>query len=296
MKCGLVQILALAVLLGHTVSMLGWTVAMNIFGFLPIGLRDTLNPTEVVEDEHILDGIKLIKFTKSGKVRLMNTLDAKVDNMIQDFVAINFAQFKLKDYEKMYDMIDKLFDLENLIEKSKHEDSLIMLHDLNREILSLVKKLELEKENLNLLIDNKKIIRRKIITTLAKIKYMDPHHNVDIKLINNLHKITNVDFKNRGKHLSLGEIVKKLKQATNELDVDITDKYALVHKIYDLLHDISLENRQITKQDIRDTQSMRNVIGISIAVCAIVTLCIVLLIAVRNKHRVNTEVRLFERV
>ena len=76
----------------------------------------------------------------------------------------------------------------------------------------------------------------------------------------------------------------------------IAVKRTLVDKINTLLVDM-FKNKQIqTRCDTHDTQSMHNVIGISITVCAIVTLCIVLLIAVHNKHRTNAEFRLFDKV
>ena len=49
-----------------------------------------------------------------------------------------------------------------------------------------------------------------------------------------------------------------------------------------------------TWNDTLDTQSIRNVIGINITVCTIVTVCIVLLIAVYNRNQANTGVRLHD--
>ena len=67
------QILTVAMVLGYTVSMF-------IFEFLPIGLRDVLNPTEV-EDEYIVsDGIKLAKLTSDG-VKSIDKLRADVDDI-----------------------------------------------------------------------------------------------------------------------------------------------------------------------------------------------------------------------
>ena len=71
----------------------------------------------------------------------------------------------------------------------------------------------------------------------------------------------------------------------------VLDKYKILGEIDKILKYINEENRR-PRYDTPDTQSMRNVIDISIAVCAIVTLCIVLLIAVHNKHQTNAGERL----
>ena len=100
-----------------------------------------------------------------------------------------------------------------------------------------------------------------------------------------------IDFKNIDKYLSLGQIEEKLIQVYNRLDIKIRDKCIVVGGMHRILWDIKNGIMQM-KHDTRNTQSIRNVIGISIAMCAIVTLCIVLPIVLHNKNRANTEVRL----
>ena len=117
---------------------------------------------------------------------------------------------------------------------------------------------------------------------------------VDIERIRNICKKAGIDFPNTGERLWPEQILQKLENEEGILDIKIKYVENIVHRLHELLLHVAIKKPIQAWQDTRDTQSMRNVIGISIAVCAIVTLCIVLLIAVRNKHRANAEVRLLK--
>ena len=73
---------------------------------------------------------------------------------------------------------------------------------------------------------------------------------------------------------------------------EIDDKRALVYNVHKILKHIIDNYMFIARYDRTDKQSMCNIIGVSIAVCAIVTLCIALLITVHNKNQANTKVKL----
>ena len=133
--------------------------------------------------------------------------------------------------------------------------------------------------------------RAHIDIALEKIYTNGPLSNADIESIQGECSMADSKFANINEPLSSAEMVEELVRVDNVVDIQTKNKFIIFSKMYELEQSIE---KLIQKDDTRDTQSMRNVIGISIAVCAIVTLCIVLLIAVRNKHRANAEVRLLK--
>ena len=130
----------------------------------------------------------------------------------------------------------------------------------------------------------------------SKIRKIDtsPLNAKDIQSVRKTCNNAGIDCANIGTHLSTAKLEEKLEKVKDVLDGRIEYAQKIRNKIDRLLLHINIKKSTQTAQDTRDTQSIRNVIGISIAVCAIVTLCIVLLIAVHNKHRANAEVRLLK--
>ena len=271
------QILTVAMVLDYTVSML------NFFS----KLGDELEPTiKTVEDTS--PSIKRVIESKNGVVKSFDELYAEFGAIKKQLADVNFDL--LDNNIKIHVMIDKLFNIRKHAKRFRHKDSKLF-KEVNNEIDSFVIKLKKLMENVKNDIKQKQVYLQSIQHEISKLSDGSVS-DIDIPLIRNTCTEAGIKCPNINEHLSPTEIKEKLKKVQNMLLVKMQFRNMLRVKIHTLLKHIEEKNRQIIKHDTRDTLSMRNVIGISIAVCAIVTLCIVLLIAVRNKNRVNAEVRL----
>ena len=276
MKCRLVQILAVAMLLGHT-------VAINIFEFLPTGLRYALKPTEITGKQHaILDGTRIVELTRSNGMKSIDTLRVEVATIKKQLATVNFAQFEGTNKEPVYTMINKLFEIRRHVLESTHEDRAMLREKIDKEIDVLVENLRKTIKDFENDITQNYMNNQPIKREVSNIGRTGSLSDVDI------------EFLNIDENTLLEQMLEKLVEMEEVFSNKIV-KPIILRRMRNLLNHI-IQNTLIQGYDTRDTQSMRNVIGISIAVCAIVTLCIVLLIAVRNKHRTNTGVRLFDRI
>ena len=280
MKCRLVQILAVAVLLGHTVLNFNFNRVNSLF------------ESRVIDEQYISGVTSITKSAASEEVKL-DKLHTKVDSVIEKLTLYNFAQFDGTNKKQAYNMIDKVFKIRKYVLKSTHKDKDKLLKKMDTEINALVKKLRIAMKNPNEYINQMEKYCKRIAEELIKIRSTHSLRDVNIQWISDRCNEAGIKFLNINEHLQPEQMKKKLLELEKVLDTKARDKYKILHRMYKLLKYINGNNYiRIINRDTRDTQSMRNVIGISIAVCAIVTLCIVLLIAVRNKHRANTGVRL----
>ena len=282
MKCGLVQILAVAMVLGQTVS-------MDAYGFLPKGF---IRMHELITGEPVSGVTKVAELATSGKVRIVDTLYAEVYDIIEELDSVNFEQFQYINEEEVYTKVNKLLEIRELVKKSTHDNDKL-LKKLDNKISHIIENLQNSKQNIRFDIAQNYLYYNSIKNTISKIYKTSSLDKVNILLIHEAFKRMGIDFGHINEHLPLGKMINELEKVKDKLEINILAKQKIQNKIDILLLHIDIKKPiQITKQDTRDTQSMRNVISISIAVCAIVTLCIVLLIAVRNKHRTNAGVRL----
>ena len=303
MKCRLVQILAVAMLLGHTVSAPGYEWVMSLFKSAADepAVLDTarlLGPAEsrgeIPVDTLSKEVNTAIEKLDTAKQKLAIT-QQKLDTAKQLFNA-KFVPYPYTNEEQAYSIVKKLLDIKERVVQSTHKDTNTLVTKMNKEIDDIVPNLRNAQENIEKDIDQDLAYFHQINNKIRKIK-TSPLSAEDMQSIRDTCNNAGIDCSNIGTHLSTAQLEEKLKEVKNILHSRITNKQQIHDKIYKLLLDIRIKKfLQTMKHDTRDTQSMRNVIGISIAVCAIVTLCIVLLIAVHNKHRTNTGVRLFERV
>ena len=191
----------------------------------------------------------------------------------------------------MYFLIKKILDIRERIFKSTHEDTTTVLKKIDEALSTIVPNLENIKKKTMTDITKNYMYHQQIENEIFKIKYTSL--DVNINSIRKTCKDAGIDCSHIGTHLSKAQILQELEEEKGKLVSKMQYGENIMHRMRDLLHHIDIKKPiQTIKHDTRDTQSMRNVIGISIAVCAIVTLCIVLLIAVHNKHRANAEVRL----
>ena len=148
------------------------------------------------------------------------------------------------------------------------------------------------KENINRYYEQNKLYRDRIIHMIRKIDNNRPFSDVDTKWIFNEFYAKGDDYTNMKIILSLEDVTKKLRQREYAIHIKIANKPKIIDNLNDLKIYIDDQKFRQKRYDTRDKQSMRNVIGISITVCVIVTLCIVLLIAVRNQNQTNAGVTL----
>ena len=275
MKYRLVQILAVAMILSQTVS---------TRTYYPAKLEHILDSS--IDDYTALSDSKLAKSARSDEVKLVDALQDEVDDVITQFSTINLVQFSRKNINQVYDIIDRLFDLKERLINSKHYNKVTMFNDVDNEIGNIKTHLQTIKKNAKIFIKNKEAESRQIAKEIAKIDNID---NVSIPLISDTSNMLNDYLKNIKKKVDKKEaLIQKNKALKNEID----DKRGLVCDVRCLLRHIIKNNDIRIKYDRPDKQSMCNIIGISIVVCAIVTLCITLLIAVHNKNQANTKVKL----
>ena len=313
MKCRLVQILAVAMLLGHTVSMfsLKFRKLEPKLTSIPEKLEPKLTST-FNELEHKLESIfKELRYkhttnkhvtsiskraisAKNNEARLVEAAHIKISNAIAKLANYEYiVQFDSKYATQPYAIVDRLLNLREILAKSKKDKQIKMVNDIDNDIYRFKAQLETTQQDIKTYIKKKNVERMEITEKIVKL---EPNLLRDInRPLKHAQSKTSVDSKNTNKilHKQIKALIKKEEILYN----DIKYAHKISYRMHRLLRHINRNGyRKQTEHDTRDTQSMRNVIGISIAVCAIVTLCIVLLIAVRNKHRTNAEVRLFERV
>ena len=283
MKCRLIQILAVAMLLGQTVSML-------TFEFLPKGF---IRMFELAIGEHVLGSANVAESAAiTGVIKSIDKLHAELNAIKQQLDTINFEQLDYTNKGQVHVMIEKLFEIREHARKSTYKDNDTLLKKVNKEIDLLITNLQKAKQNIENDMEQYTEYYKPIQTEIFKIFKKSSISSVNIQSIRDTCKKADINVGNIGKHLKPNQMINKLIRAEELLDDKIENKYEIMCKIQVLLWHINRNGYVQKAHDTRDTQSMRNVIGISIAVCAIVTLCIVLLIAVRNKHRTNTGVRL----
>ena len=278
MKCGLVQILAVAMVLGHTVSMLDVDAWMKYLRNLP-------------KDEPSASGVtKVAKSVESGEMQLANTLPKKVDDAIQQITDYNFAEFENENKKQKYPIVDQLFDIRKSVKDSAHVNKNRIITNIDKSVSTFVEKLQNAAKNAQHDLTEYKYYLPQIDKGLSNIINNGPRSSVKIEWINKVCSKAGIELLNTDEYLPVGQMTLKLIEAKKVLKDKIAKTDMIVREIGKLLHNLGI--KIMRTYDTRDTQSMRNVIGISIAVCAIVTLCIVLLIAVRNKNRTNAGVRL----
>ena len=207
--------------------------------------------------------------------------------------AVNVKQFKGTDSRQAHAMLKKLFDIKKFLLQFTHEEKTTLL-EVDNKIQYIVKKLEETAQNTENYITKNDNYRKWINQELTTIEKSNSLKNVNIPLIDEVCGELGIYFEMKNEYLDPEEIKTVLIQMDNELNSRTKYAKKMLDEIHTLSNYIAKNKPKKIEHDTRDTQSMRNVIGISIAVCAIVTLCIVLLIAVHNKHRANAEVRLLK--
>ena len=123
MKCGLVQILAVAMLLGHTVSMLNVDAWMKSLRNLVIGEPSASGVAKFAESA-----------AESGELQLANTLPDAVNAAIQQVTAYDFTKFNIANEEEAYGMVNELLDIKKHVKDSTHADRTKLLDNINTEI------------------------------------------------------------------------------------------------------------------------------------------------------------------
>ena len=281
MKCGLMQILAVAMVLGHTVL----TPGLSMLGHE----LDTAMETGAHAVSDVTRDARLAESNRKG----LNRLDAALDAVKQQLTSYNLLHFDNADEGQSYFIVDKLFNIRKRAIKYTHEDQTMLLDNVGNEINALIEQLRKNKQKIeNYITQHEKYIKQ-IDEELTKIRNTRSLSGVNIQLIHDICNEEAINFPNIGEHISLEQMIEELTRVKDTLSDDIKIEKKILPEVRDLLNHIIM-NPIRTRRDISDTQSMRNVIGISITVCAIVTVCIVLLIAVNNRHQTNTGVRLHE--
>ena len=281
MKCRLVQILAVAMVLGHTVLAPGLKLKKikSMFNSEKRGEPATSSVISVAEPA-------------ASDIESISTLRTEVDIATELLTAIEFTQFGNTKFKEAYEKVNKLFGIKQRVLEFTHKDQDRLLKKMDKEIDSFTEKLRNAMQNTNTYIRKNDMYRQEIVKEFNI--NTESLSDVKIERIRNICNKAGINFPNTGTHLSLIQIRQKVEQVNKALDTKIEYANNILHRMLKLSNYIDKNPIRIMKRDTRDTQSMRNVIGISIAVCAIVTLCIVLLIAVHNKHRANAEVRLLK--
>ena len=279
MKCGLVQILAVAMVLGHTVLAPWLKFPSKIL-------------TSKIKDKDGVSGVTtLLESTvESEEMKLVKKLLAEVDTKIRELFTANFIQFTGTTEEPAYVTVNKLLSIKKYLMQYTDEDTNTLLTEVNKKIDVLVENLQKAKQKIENNIRQNNYDHHDINNEIFRIS-SSSFSDVKIQWVRDVCNKAGIGFPNTDEELQLKD-KKKLKQVEKVLDDQLVKNRIIVRKIDILLWQIKNNKIMQTWDDTRDTQSMRNVIGISIAVCTIVTLCIVLLIAVRNKHRTNAGVKL----
>ena len=278
MKCRLVQILAVAMVLGHTV----------LTPFFKVKVKWVEEIPNLKTDEYLLSITKVTK-SKHGVVKSIDTLRSEFSAIKTQFADVNFELFNDKNIKKIHAMIDKLYDIRGHVKRFRHKEKSTLLKEVNNEIDSFVTNLRNAMDDAEKDIEQNKNYQTQIIDVIDKIDKFGSFYG-EILPIRDAGSKVGIEFPNT-KICIIKRDEKKLRQVEDILDDRIADKRIILNEMYNLLWYIARKNLAVY-YDTRNTELVRNVIGISIAVCAIATLCIVLLIAVHNKNRTNAEVRL----
>ena len=309
MKCGLVQILAVTMILGHTVLANWYNSAISSYKLAPEpAVLDGVKVLERVEtDVHTASKDRRLLTSKSedvsertglltvknGDVELVNMLGIQVDNAIQElaiakkqlaitkkqfdaakepFAIVKFSQFTYKNEEQAYSIVKKTLELKELVLKSIYEDRNMLLTKIDEALGAIVPNLRNAKENAIADMSENYVYLHQIKSKIRKIDTSSLNAE-DMQSIRKTCNNAGIDCANIGTHLSTAQLEEKLEKVKDVLDGRIEYAQKILEKMHDLLLHIDIKkSMQITKHDTRDTQSMRNVIGISIAVCAIVTM------------------------
>ena len=244
-------------------------------------------------DEHAVSSISSLSSVtdslESDEMILENILPEVVNVKTPDTIDL---QFRSKDYKQMHDCLKNLFKIRKYILKSTHEDQSMLL-TVNKKIDNIEEKLENAKKNTYTDIVHNHLYREKIAKEFINIGNAHSVSGAHIVFINDACNKAGIKFSIKGQHLSSGQMRKVLIQVDTVMYKKIVDQYKIFDNISELLEYI-YKKKQRMRYDTRDKQPMRKVIGISIAVCAIVTLYIILLIALHNKNRANPKVELFD--
>ena len=108
MKCRLMQILAVVIVLDHTVLAPGFN------------LRSPLDSVAIAGENDILNGLKCLNLAENDKVKLVNTLHVDVNNAIQEFDNVNFAQFPYTNEKQVYAKVNNLLNVKKRVMDSAH--------------------------------------------------------------------------------------------------------------------------------------------------------------------------------
>ena len=173
----------------------------------------------------------------------------------------------------------------------------MLLDEVNTKLINIAEELRNNKQTTDYYIKQYRKYHKQLIVEYQNIRDTGTVSDYNIESIHKVCNEAGIDCTNIHKDLSLEEMDKELLVVDDVLRHKLWNKHMIVPEKKDTLLWHIHDNKPIPiEYDTRDTQSIRNVIGISIAVCAIVTLCIVLLIVVCNKNRTNAEVRLLNEV
>ena len=296
MKCGLMQILAVAMVLGHTVSMDNFNLkelrnelesVVETSEHVSDVTRGTASAVET--DTHVAGVTRAVESAESSGEKSVDVLLVELDALVEELSNINLAEFPYTNQAEVYLMVDKLLGIRESAGKLTDKNKLIILNKVDKEIDNIVEKIEKVEQKAEIYIMQNYMYRERIDKELNIINTRSLH-DVNIPWIREVCSMVGIEFSDTDKYLKPQKIRKKLIDVDKVLYNKIMYTDIILDKIYTLFNHIAIKKIQAV-YDTPDKQSVRNVIGIS-AVCAIVTLCIVLLIAVRNRNQANTGVRL----
>ena len=257
MKCGLVQILAVTMLLGYTVS---------IDGFVDQWIRPLLGLT-TVGGYYIPSSLKRVELSTNSVVKLIDGLRAEFANVKKQLAAIKFEQFDSANTEEVRVIVNKLYDIRKHADESTHKYKDTLVKNVDDEINALIVNLEKAKQKAEDVIKQNREYYWRIHKELFEIDINYPVSDVKIKSIRNTCKKAGIACPNINKHLSQVEMKQKLKEVyyatKNKLKVKYTLVDNLVDKIGKLLGNINDNKHMQTLDDTRDTEPMRNAIDIS---------------------------------
>ena len=278
MKCGLMQILAVAMVLGHTVL----TPGLSMLGHE----LDTAIETGA---HAVLSATRGVRLATSEEVILVNTLHTELDATIQEFTGYNFAHIDNTNLKQVSDMVEKLLDIRKRAMVLTHEYKDALFEKVDNKIDNIVANLQNAEQNVNTYINQNCMYRQWIDKVTDKGDNTHLLSDVDIQWIRDVCNRVDINFVNN-EHLSQDQMIELLKRVDVVLYIDIEIKRIVFNEVRELLNHINI-NKPILKHDILDKQTMRN--AINIAVYSIVTLCILLLIVVCNRNQTNAGVRLY---
>ena len=277
MKCELVQILTVAMILGQIMSM---------FKFDSQELKKVFDS---MKTKNTINNIQNARLTEHKELELIDVLYNNINYAIKHLSTGNCLQFDSQNAKKIYTIVDKLLDLRENILEYKFKNKFVIVDDIDENIDRLKIQLEEKKKDLETYIKNKIAKRKQINMEIDKIENPEFHSNAKIPLQRNRGWIEAIYFKLTGKDLQL-EQRKRVIREEEVLDGEIKYAQKILHRISRLTRYITRNDYLKIRYDTPDKKPIHKVIGI--AVCSIVTLCIILLIATRNKNQANTKVEL----